>query len=102
MNLSVGRTATKEIYSQPAEWYLQFEKLLQSPEVKMVPAMNHVLKGFIGNVFMVQFNPGEPSQTALDVYGDLVEDDLEFVEIYNPTAGVVNLTEWFQPFSALR
>ncbi len=42
----------------------------------------------------VQFNPGEPSPAALNVYAGLVEDDLEFVEIYNPADSPVNLTEW--------
>jgi hypothetical protein len=42
----------------------------------------------------VNYNPGEPSLSALVIYGGLVEDDLEFVEIHNPTLGSVDLTDW--------
>ena len=42
----------------------------------------------------VNYNPGEPSAGALAVYADLVEDDLEYVEIHNPTLGAVDLTDW--------
>ncbi|MCA9262763.1 MAG: lamin tail domain-containing protein [Planctomycetales bacterium] len=42
----------------------------------------------------VNYNPGEPSAAALAVYPLIVEDDLEFVEIHNPTSQVVNLSNW--------
>jgi hypothetical protein len=40
------------------------------------------------------YNPGEPSPSALAVYPALTEDDLEFVEITNPTQDDVSLTNW--------
>ncbi len=42
----------------------------------------------------VNYNPGEPSSAALAVYDGLVEDDLEFIEIHNPTLGSVDLADW--------
>ena len=42
----------------------------------------------------LNYNPGEPSEDALAVDDGLVEDDLEFVEIHNPTLNTVNLTNW--------
>ena len=42
----------------------------------------------------VHFNPGEPSAAAVAVYPQLVEDDLEFVEIHNPTGAAVDLKDW--------
>ena len=42
----------------------------------------------------VQYNPGEPSAAALAVDPNLVEDDLEFVEIHNPTTDSVDLLDW--------
>ena len=40
------------------------------------------------------YNPGEPSAAAMAVDSNLVEDDLEFVEIYNPTNQDLTLTNW--------
>ncbi len=42
----------------------------------------------------VQYNPGTPSAAALAVNPNLDEDDIEFVEIHNPTAGTVSLDDW--------
>jgi hypothetical protein len=43
----------------------------------------------------VNFNPGAPSTAALNIAADLVEDDLEFVEIHNPTGAAQELTDWW-------
>lgn len=40
------------------------------------------------------YNPGEPSTAAMALDSNLVEDDLEFVEIHNPTDRDVALTNW--------
>jgi hypothetical protein len=50
----------------------------------------------IGSVIIseVNFNPGDPSQAALAIHPALVEDDLEFVEIYNSSRLPVVLTQW--------
>ncbi len=42
----------------------------------------------------VQYNPGDPSAAALAIDENLVEDDLEFVEIHNPTSQDINLANW--------
>jgi hypothetical protein len=42
----------------------------------------------------VNYNPGPPSAAALAIAADLTADDLEFVEIHNPTASAVELTDW--------
>ena len=42
----------------------------------------------------LNFNPGEPSAAALAVAPQLVEDDLEFVEIFNATRAPVQLDDW--------
>ncbi len=42
----------------------------------------------------VNFNPGEPSAAALNIAADFTEDDLEFVEIHNPTGVPQDLTDW--------
>jgi hypothetical protein len=42
----------------------------------------------------LNYNPGEPSEAALVIHPDLVEDDLEFVEVHNPTTQSVTLTNW--------
>ncbi len=42
----------------------------------------------------LNYNPGEPSLAALAIDPNLVEDDLEFVEIHNPTGAPVVLTDW--------
>jgi hypothetical protein len=42
----------------------------------------------------VQYNPGDPSPAALAISPELVEDDLEFIEIFNPTLRAVDLSEW--------
>jgi hypothetical protein len=40
------------------------------------------------------YNPGDPSATALLIDRNLVEDDLEFIEVHNPTGQNVTLTNW--------
>ncbi len=42
----------------------------------------------------VNYNPGTPSAAALAIAADLTADDLEFVEIHNPTTSAVDLTDW--------
>ena len=42
----------------------------------------------------VQYNAGEPTAAALALYPDLNSGDLEFIELHNPTAGAVDLTDW--------
>ena len=42
----------------------------------------------------VNYNPGEPTAAALSLDPAIVEDDLEFVEIYNPTTQNLSLTDW--------
>ena len=42
----------------------------------------------------VQYNPGEPSEAALAANPDADSGDLEFVEIHNPTAASLDLTNW--------
>ena len=42
----------------------------------------------------VNYNPGEPSAAAIAIYADLVEDDLEYIEIHNPTSVAINLQDW--------
>jgi len=42
----------------------------------------------------VNYNPGEPTPATLGIDPTIVEDDLEFVEIHNPTGEVVDLAQW--------
>ncbi len=42
----------------------------------------------------VQYHPAAPSPAALAIQSDLTRDDLEFVEIYNPTGAPLDLTNW--------
>ncbi len=42
----------------------------------------------------VQYNPPEPSAAAMNEDPLLESDDLEFIEIHNPTGQAVDLTEW--------
>ncbi len=42
----------------------------------------------------VNYNPGTPSSAALAIDPELTSDDLEFVEIQNPTSGTIALDEW--------
>ena len=42
----------------------------------------------------LQYNSGPPSAAALAVEPDLSTDDLEFIEIHNPTSETVDLTDW--------
>ncbi len=42
----------------------------------------------------VQYHPVLPSAAALAAYPEITRDDLEFVEVHNPTAATVDLTEW--------
>ncbi|MHC5112596.1 MAG: lamin tail domain-containing protein, partial [Planctomycetota bacterium] len=40
------------------------------------------------------YNPGTPSAAALAIDANLTADDLEFVEIHNPTTSEVDLSDW--------
>ncbi len=42
----------------------------------------------------VNYNPGAPSADALAIHPNLSADDLEFVEVLNPTANPLDLTDW--------
>lgn len=42
----------------------------------------------------VNYNPEIPASAALTIDPNLTSDDLEFVEIFNPTATMVDLTQW--------
>ena len=42
----------------------------------------------------LNYNPGAPSEAALAIDPTLTADDLEFVEIHNPTTSPVDLTNW--------
>jgi len=42
----------------------------------------------------VQYNPGPPSAAAKAANRDVTEDDLEFIEIYNPTNETVSFANW--------
>ena len=42
----------------------------------------------------LNYNPGTPSDDALAIDSAITSDDLEYVEIVNPTAGIIDLTEW--------
>ncbi len=42
----------------------------------------------------IQYNPGEPTAADLGIYADLTSNDLEFVELHNPTFAAVDLTDW--------
>ena len=42
----------------------------------------------------LNYNPGKPSSSALAIDPQLVEDHLEFIEIYNPTSHSISLTDW--------
>ena len=42
----------------------------------------------------MNYNPGTPAAGALAFEPTLVANDLEFVEIYNPTGAAVDLTNW--------
>ncbi len=42
----------------------------------------------------VNYNPGEPNGAAQAAFAEIRSSDLEFVEIYNPTASGLDLTDW--------
>jgi hypothetical protein len=42
----------------------------------------------------VNYNPGPPSAAAVAVDPAVISDDLEFVEIHNPTTTAVDLSDW--------
>jgi hypothetical protein len=42
----------------------------------------------------VQYDPGVPSAAALAANANVTSDDLEFIEVHNPTDSSVLLTEW--------
>jgi hypothetical protein len=42
----------------------------------------------------VNYHPGEPSSTALAIDPTLIDNDLEFIEIHNPTSASVDTTNW--------
>lgn len=42
----------------------------------------------------LQYNPGEPTAADLAIDPTIEENDLEFVEIHNPTSASISLTDW--------
>ena len=42
----------------------------------------------------VNYHPGTPNAAALALYPSLTDNDLEFIEIANPTASTIDLTDW--------
>jgi hypothetical protein len=52
--------------------------------------------GRTGQIAITEFNynPGEPSPASLTIAPDLTEDDLEFLEIHNPTLQTVDISSW--------
>ncbi len=52
--------------------------------------------GTLGSLLIseINFHPSAPTQEALQVDPTLTSDELEYVELYNPTAGAVDLSNW--------
>ena len=42
----------------------------------------------------VNYNPSDPTNAALAIDASLTDDDLEFIEITNPTSATIDLTDW--------
>lgn len=42
----------------------------------------------------VNYHPADPTAAALAIEPGMIDDDLEFIEIYNPTSQAVDLTNW--------
>ena len=42
----------------------------------------------------LNYNPGVPSSAALAAHASVTAEDLEFIEVHNPTDAVVSLTDW--------
>ena len=42
----------------------------------------------------VNYNPSDPTNAALAIDASLTDDDLEFIEISNPTSATIDLTDW--------
>ena len=42
----------------------------------------------------VNYHPGDPSALALSIDPTLTDNDLEYIEIANPTSAAINLTNW--------
>jgi hypothetical protein len=42
----------------------------------------------------VNYQPGDPSAAALEADPEMTPNDLEFVEIHNPTNAAESLTDW--------
>ena len=42
----------------------------------------------------VQYNPGSPSLAAIAQDAEITSDDLEFIEVANPTGAPLDLTDW--------
>ena len=42
----------------------------------------------------VNYHPSDPSAAALAIDPNIIDDDLEFIEIHNPTAQTIDLTSW--------
>ncbi len=68
---------------------------------RLVPQQSRTLgtinsNGRVGPLLIgeVNYNPGDPSAAALLADPNVVADDLEFLEIYNPTSSPVDLTNW--------
>ena len=67
----------------------------------LVPLLQRSLGGVNGDprvgpilISELNYNPGPPSAEALTIDPQVTADDLEFVEIANPTAAILDLTEW--------
>ena len=68
---------------------------------RLLPAVGRTLnasnsQGRVGPLVIseINYNPGTPSPAALAIHPSLPSEDLEFVEIYNPTGAAVDLTAW--------
>ncbi len=68
---------------------------------RLLPVENRTLgggnsRGRVGPLVIseVHYSPENPSASALAIEPDLVTDDLEFIEVYNPTNTSVDLTNW--------
>ncbi len=42
----------------------------------------------------INYDPGVPSAAALEIDANLSTDDLEFIEIHNPTSAAIELNQW--------
>ena len=42
----------------------------------------------------VNYHPGSPNSAALAIDSTLTDNDLEFIEVANPTSATIDLTNW--------